>query len=575
MPLAAVIHPSPAPGTVAVRTGSAGTPDSAGAAAAFDALLGNVVPADERAAGGARMPRGEAAPDGEGSHSQGAPFTAQQDVHFGAGLVTMDRMSEEGLEQVSVPLPEPEQGPAATSEDMAAGAKPDAVQTVTAPGPAPSGTADGEAAQMDARRAAGVRDRGAEDAAQKPVEAAGLTGIPDAQEVETPETKSIPAGQKAEAAETATTPDAELVKAPEATATPDVDTAETPDVTAMPEAQDAAVTDGADLPPAGGEGRAEALAPARDEAVPPAQAVDLPPQTDGNPATGSATAMEPETVPQPASPAQAPAAELVSNAASVRRESEPRRAVQGGDAGKAGDEPAKPAQSGAKVQEPAAAPPAAPAKTGAPDLPQPLRSADAFQALLQSQTRPSAETAAPRAGELSLDPTGDTGLRSSSDRAAEFLRTSGPTPPGATPRFAPQTVQTLAAQIVRRQTEGGRVFDIRLDPPELGRVGVRLEMGKDQMVKAMLSAERPDTLQELQRTARDLERALADAGLNLAENGLSFSLGGERGERDAQGFDAPRSARSVVEIDVARPGAPLTALYGFALARAAGLDIQA
>jgi flagellar hook-length control protein FliK len=166
-------------------------------------------------------------------------------------------------------------------------------------------------------------------------------------------------------------------------------------------------------------------------------------------------------------------------------------------------------------------------------------------------------------------------MRSAPDRAAETPRPASLTQPGAAPRFAPHTVQTLAAQIMRQQAEGVRVFDIRMDPPELGRVGVRLELGKDHTVKAMLSAERPDTLHELQRTARDLERALAEAGLNLAENGLSFSLGGERGDRDGRGFAEPHGARSVVEIDVPRAGPPVTALYGFALARAAGLDIQA
>ncbi|MCH8488651.1 MAG: flagellar hook-length control protein FliK [Oceanicaulis sp.] len=278
---------------------------------------------------------------------------------------------------------------------------------------------------------------------------------------------------------------------------------------------------------------------------------------------------------QTPAPGPAPDRAVPANAASVRREADGRGSVRGSEAGKAGDAAVKPGQGGAKAEAPPPAPAAAPAKAGAPDMPPAARSAVAFQALLQAQARPGGEAPPPRAADLALDPSGDTGLRSAPDRAAEVLRTPSLTQAGAPPRFAPQTVQTLAAQIVRRQGEGGRVFDIRLDPPELGRVGVRLEMGKDQMVKAMLSAERPDTLQELQRTARDLERALADAGFDLAENGLSFTLGGEGGERDGSASDAPRGARSVVDVAVARPGAPAAALYGFALARAAGLDIQA
>ncbi len=371
-------------------------------------------------------------------------------------------------------------------------------------------------------------------------------------------------------AEGLNTPDSADADAKDAVQTP----AEAPQTIAMPAAGKAA-TDSADG--AGAPGQADAPAKpasvnAADSPVAPAPASDLKPGADGQ----AEPAADAEIAVQTNAPAaQAPAPDTPGNAAPVRRESETRRAVKGADEGKPGGEAARPSQPGAKAQ--ASAEPAAPAqmKAGTPDMPAAQRSADAFQALLQAQTRPGAETGAPRAPDLPLDPSGDTGLRGAPDRAAEILRTPSVTQTGAPPRFAPQTVQTLAAQIVRRQGEGGRVFDIRLDPPELGRVGVRLEMGKDQLVKAMLSAERPDTLQELQRTARDLERALAEAGLTLAENGLSFSLGGERGERDTPGFETPGGTRSVVDIDVARPGAPVTALYGFALARAAGLDIQA
>ncbi|MCC5995720.1 MAG: flagellar hook-length control protein FliK, partial [Oceanicaulis sp.] len=141
--------------------------------------------------------------------------------------------------------------------------------------------------------------------------------------------------------------------------------------------------------------------------------------------------------------------------------------------------------------------------------------------------------------------------------------------------FTPHAAQTLAAQIVRRQADGARVFDIRLDPPELGRVGVRLEMSADQTVKAMLSAERPDTLQDMQRSARELEKALAEAGLSLAENGLSFSLGGGRGQGEGASARPGPAARSELAVEIAAPGAPAPELYGFALARPSGLDIRA
>ncbi|WP_306017525.1 flagellar hook-length control protein FliK [Oceanicaulis sp. MMSF_3324] len=153
----------------------------------------------------------------------------------------------------------------------------------------------------------------------------------------------------------------------------------------------------------------------------------------------------------------------------------------------------------------------------------------------------------------------------------------------AASRFAPTTTQTLAAQIARKFNDGGRVFDIRLDPPELGRVEVRLELGPDNKVSAVLSAERADTLSELQRSARDLEKALTDAGLELGEDGLSFSLSEDNGAFDgfqqesdgsADGFSARNQFTLEVETDL--PGAPLTdALYGFAVSQRAGVNLIA
>lgn len=153
----------------------------------------------------------------------------------------------------------------------------------------------------------------------------------------------------------------------------------------------------------------------------------------------------------------------------------------------------------------------------------------------------------------------------------------------AASRFAPTTTQTLAAQITRKFNDGGRVFDIRLDPPELGRVEVRLELGPDNKVSALLSAERADTLSELQRHARDLEKALADAGLELGEDGLSFSLSEDNGafsgfQNEADGSADGFSARNqfTVEVETDLPGAPLAdALYGFAVSQRAGVNLIA
>ncbi|MCR9129519.1 MAG: flagellar hook-length control protein FliK [Alphaproteobacteria bacterium] len=148
----------------------------------------------------------------------------------------------------------------------------------------------------------------------------------------------------------------------------------------------------------------------------------------------------------------------------------------------------------------------------------------------------------------------------------------------AAARFQPQTVQMLAARIAARAVEGGRVFDIRLDPAELGRVEVRLEMGADNSVRALLSAERADTLADLQRSARDLEKALAEAGLDLAEDGLSFSLNDDGAPSRDDGAEprftsAAWSQTETVLAETADSAGPLR-LYGFEIAARRGLDVR-
>lgn len=87
-------------------------------------------------------------------------------------------------------------------------------------------------------------------------------------------------------------------------------------------------------------------------------------------------------------------------------------------------------------------------------------------------------------------------------------------------------LEPLAVRIARHSEAGENQFTIRLDPPSLGRIDVRLHVDAEGQAQAQLSADRPQTLHLLQREAATLERVLKEAGLDLG-NGLSFSLKGE------------------------------------------------
>lgn len=84
--------------------------------------------------------------------------------------------------------------------------------------------------------------------------------------------------------------------------------------------------------------------------------------------------------------------------------------------------------------------------------------------------------------------------------------------------------QIIAATMQKMGADGqNRSITLQLDPPELGRVEVKMNFDKDKSIKAVLTVEKPETFHMLQRDAHALERAMSDIGLN-AEGGMSFEL---------------------------------------------------
>ena len=90
--------------------------------------------------------------------------------------------------------------------------------------------------------------------------------------------------------------------------------------------------------------------------------------------------------------------------------------------------------------------------------------------------------------------------------------------------------QQVAIQFSQAITEGADRITIQLHPESLGRVEVEIELGKDGRLSAVFLADRPETLDMLQRDSRALERALNEAGMRTDADGLSFSLRGEGGQ---------------------------------------------
>jgi flagellar hook-length control protein FliK len=120
-------------------------------------------------------------------------------------------------------------------------------------------------------------------------------------------------------------------------------------------------------------------------------------------------------------------------------------------------------------------------------------------------------------------------------------------------------VNGLAVAIFARSQSGAKQFDIRLDPPELGRVEVRLSIDAGGKAQAHLTADHSDTLTLLRQDAPALARALREAGLDVSQDGLNFSLRGQQqqegGGQQGRGFSRPQGARLSASLGAAAPAA--------------------
>src|SRR5262249_23668029 len=130
--------------------------------------------------------------------------------------------------------------------------------------------------------------------------------------------------------------------------------------------------------------------------------------------------------------------------------------------------------------------------------------------------------------------------------------------------------------IVARAEAGERKFEIRLDPPDLGRIEVQLNVDSSGRATSHLVVDRADTLDLLRRDAPALERALQSAGLTTDDASLQFSLRAQPSAGRDHGAPAPVTPpppAAVTESD----GAPIDAAlrrYGPPMGLGGGIDIR-
>jgi flagellar hook-length control protein FliK len=143
----------------------------------------------------------------------------------------------------------------------------------------------------------------------------------------------------------------------------------------------------------------------------------------------------------------------------------------------------------------------------------------------------------------------------------------------AAQQAAPIPLAGLAVEIAGKAIAGKNRFEIRLDPPELGRIEVRLDVDRDGNVTSRLTVDRADTLDLLRRDASGLERALQDAGLKTADNGLQFSLR-DQSTSQQQTNGSSNVAQIMVQDETLPSADAIPQNYGRLLGQGGGLDIR-
>jgi flagellar hook-length control protein FliK len=145
-------------------------------------------------------------------------------------------------------------------------------------------------------------------------------------------------------------------------------------------------------------------------------------------------------------------------------------------------------------------------------------------------------------------------------------------PASTTPDSSLQpNVQAIAVSIAAQAQPGAKQFNIRLDPPELGRVDVRLMVDSAGKAQAHLAVDKPQTLELLQRDSGTLARALKESGVQLNNNGLQFSLKGQ--DRQSGGSQPKGRALAVAAVPTTAPATGPTSTSNI-FASGTGVDIR-
>jgi flagellar hook-length control protein FliK len=141
---------------------------------------------------------------------------------------------------------------------------------------------------------------------------------------------------------------------------------------------------------------------------------------------------------------------------------------------------------------------------------------------------------------------------------------------------APVPVSGLAVEIAASVQSGKTHFEVRLDPADLGRIDVRIDVDRNGQVTSHLTVDKPETLSMLKQDAPQLQQALNDAGLKTGSGGLQFSLRDQSssGQNNGNNQQSAQPQRLIVSDDDSISTAVVGRSYGRPLGSSGGIDIR-
>ncbi|MEK9673571.1 MAG: flagellar hook-length control protein FliK [Rhodospirillaceae bacterium] len=116
-----------------------------------------------------------------------------------------------------------------------------------------------------------------------------------------------------------------------------------------------------------------------------------------------------------------------------------------------------------------------------------------------------------------------------------------------------KVVDQVTVQINKAIKAGADRINIRLHPADLGRVEVRLEVAHDGRTIAMVTADKPETLEMLRRDSDQLAKALSDAGLDMEAGDLNYNLKGQEDGKEQKSVAGGNAGDEAVEDETLDP----------------------